>query len=241
MFPRNTVTTPTCVKELRYERNPRPDPLPIIHIILPEEAYQQLLLALDPPIEEGPQHGRIPAETHDIAHNDLRAQSPPEEAEIARMPEGGIHPARDQHMFPAPLLLHDVVEALPGLDHGGGADRLAHGRGHQTQQQEHGARVQGRPGAAREQGVGQQALGEGDGVGDGVGRPVGGQEEGLDVGLRGVVGGRGPELEEVEGREGGEEEGNAPERGGGEEQDEDGRDEARCEGEAETEGAQRYA
>ena len=78
-------------------------------------------------------------------------------------------------------------------------------------------------------------------MGEGVGGPVGGQEEGLDVGLRGVVGGRGPELEEVEGREGGEEEGEAPERGGGGEEDEEGGYDARGEGGAEAEGADGYA
>ena len=78
-------------------------------------------------------------------------------------------------------------------------------------------------------------------MGDAVGRPVGGQEEGLDVGLGRVVGCRRPELEEVEGREGGEEEGDAPERGLGEEEDGERGEEPRCEGEAEAEGTDGYA
>ena len=58
----------------------------------------------------------------------------------------------------------------------------------------------------------QQTLGETDGVSDVVGRAVGRQQEGRDGGEARVVPGRRPELEEVEEREGGDEEGHAPER-----------------------------
>ena len=50
---------------------------------------------------------------------------------------------------------------------------------------------------------------------NGVAGPVGRQQEGLDIGGAGVVGSCGPELEEVKGREGGEEEGQTPERARG--------------------------
>ncbi|KAJ1305061.1 hypothetical protein OPQ81_000101 [Rhizoctonia solani] len=93
-------------------------------------------------------------------------------------------------------VLDDVVEAGAGLDHGGGAHGLPDEDAGQAGEQADGAERAGRPVAVGKEEAGDEALGRGGGVGDGVGGPVGGQQEGGDVGLAGVVGGRGPELEE---------------------------------------------
>lgn len=111
-------------------------------------------------------------------------------------------------------MLHRVVEAAARSDHGGGADGLADDHEGEAGGHKGGARRRRDDGVGtRVQEAGEEALGAGSGVGDGVGGPVGGQEEGVDAGLGRVEGGGGPELEEVEEREGGKEEREAPERG----------------------------
>lgn len=74
-------------------------------------------------------------------------------------------------------------------------------------------------------------------MGNGVGGPVGGEEEGRDIRRRGVVCRRGVEFEEVEERQGREEEGKTPEGAGDDDEKGQGQGDADAEGYAETEGA----
>lgn len=157
------------------------------------------------------------------------------------MPPESVHARGDERVRVRLPRLHRVVEALPGRQHGHAPDHLAahdHDEAHEGQGRAQPGR---RPCPARKHHLGQHALCAGYGVGDGVGGPVGRQEEGVDRGLGGVCGGGGPELEEVEGGQGAEEQGHAPERRGRERQDERRGHEAEGGGEAEGEGAEGYA
>lgn len=75
-------------------------------------------------------------------------------------------------------------------------------------------------------------------MGDGVGRPVCREEKAVDAGRGGVPLGRGPKLEKVKGREGEEEERDAPDGTRCEEQDGGRADEAYGEGDAQAERAE---
>lgn len=115
-------------------------------------------------------------------------------------------------------MLHDVVERCASLGHGERADCLAADEEQEGGGEEEGGDLWGES-EGREERVVQDAF-EGCGsVGHGVCGAVLGEEEGGDARGGGVVVRCGPELEEVEGGEGGEEEGKPPEgRGGGEEE-----------------------
>lgn len=122
-------------------------------------------------------------------------------------------------------LLHGVVKRAARLRHRHAPHHLpAHDDQHARQRQ-HRDRKAPDPHPQREpwkRRVREQTLRGGERVCGGVRKPVGGEQEVGRGGLAGVVARLGPELEEVEGREGGEEEGEAPERvwgpGNGEEE-----------------------
>lgn len=193
----------------------------------------------NPRRKEAPQHSGVPHKAHHVAHGQLRAQPPPKETKVARVAQLAVDARRDQDVLPLLGLLDDVVEGRAGLHHGRAADDLAHhDQAQPGQREERGRRHQRGPGAAGEQAVGDQALDGGGGVGDGVGGPVGRQEERGDVGLAGVVRGGGPELQEVEGGQRGEEEGEAPERGGRPDEEDEGAGDADGEGDAQAKGAE---
>ena len=133
-----------------------------------------------------------------------------------------------------------MIEITPRLRHRHRARGLAHDDHGQSQRDER--RLPAResePGHIREEEVGEQAFEHGGGVRDVVGAPVLAEQEGGDGGEAGVVGCRGPVFEEVEEGERAEEEGDAPEGGGGGVEEEvEGEEESSAEGEAQEEGAE---
>lgn len=83
-----------------------------------------LRLTLYPHIEEPPQHHGISHEADNILQDQLRAQSPPKEPEIARMAKHAVYSAGDQRMTLFVLDLHRVVEITSRLRHGQRPHRL---------------------------------------------------------------------------------------------------------------------
>ncbi len=109
-----------------------------------------------------------------------------------------------------------MIEITPRLRHRHRPRGLAHDDHGQSQRYERRlAARESEPGHVGEEQVGEQALEHGGRVRDVVGAPVLTEQEGGDGGEAGVVGCCRPVFEEVEERERAEEEGNAPERGGG--------------------------
>ena len=184
----------------------------IIHILVAKELNKQLLLPLDSRGEETPKHSRVRHEADNIAHDELRAESPPEEAKVRGVAQVRVHAGGDERVLPRAVLLDDVVEGRARLHHRDRAHDLAHDHHCQPRRRDKQPAVQRRPRAARPGDAHHQALERGGGVGDRVRGPVGRQQERLDVGVARVVRGRGPELEEVERRQRGEEEGQPPQR-----------------------------
>ena len=113
---------------------------------------------LDPPGEESPQHDGVGREAEHIPHDQLRPQRPPEEPKVTRMPEERVDPARHELVLRAPLMLHDVVEALARLDHGRAPDGLPGCDGRQAEEYDDGPAVQRRPCALGEDNIGEEAL-----------------------------------------------------------------------------------
>lgn len=192
------------------------DPLLVLDIITLKEAHQIHLFLLDSSGEELPQDDRVCNEADGIAQDELGADTPPKEAEVRRVAQLGVDARGDEAVAVAPLLLHDVVEGLSGLDHGGAADELADRHQHEPQQEhEVGREVRRvrrpRRVPVREQQLREQALERRRRVRDGVRGPVRRQQERGHGRLRRVVPGGRPELKEVEGRERHREEGQAPE------------------------------
>lgn len=140
-------------------------------------------------------------------------------------------------MARVPLVLNQVVETRSSLAHGHRADRLSnHCQGKASHTNKF-PNVKRRPLCVWKKHIGDEAFERGKAVGDGVAGPVGREEKGRDLGCSGVVRGRGPEFEKVKGGEGSEKKGQAPERGGGEEEDVERARDANREGYSEAKGA----
>ena len=108
-----------------------------------ETMLTRLQLTVNSLLEEPPQYYSITHQTNHISQYHLRAQTPPEEPKISRVPRESIHAISHQHMILLPKRLHDMVEVRPRLRHGRSPDRLPHD--HETQPQGHpGSRI--RPG-----------------------------------------------------------------------------------------------
>lgn len=123
-----------------------------------------------------------------------------------------------------PLHLHRVVEVTPRLRHRHRPRTLTHDN--HAEPQRHQRRLlplrETQPGPIGEEEAGEQAFEHGGRVGDVVGAAVLAEQEGGDGGRARVVGCCCPVLEEVEEGEGAEEKGEAPERGGGGEEEVEG-------------------
>ncbi|CAI6092057.1 unnamed protein product [Clonostachys chloroleuca] len=215
--------------KIRNERDHGPDALPVLLVVIAEEHNQVGLLGDGPITEELPQHERISHEAEGISQDELRAQPPVEEAEVARVPEDGVEARRDEHVGLGLPGLDQVVEAGAGLQHGEGSDHLPtdghdEARGHKDRSQ-----AKGRPGAVGEEDADEETLQRGGCVGDG---------EAVDLGVERVPLGSGPELEEVEEGEGEEEEGGTPDGVVGEDEDGGHGDEAGSKGDAQAESTQ---
>lgn len=168
----------------------------------------------DSPREEPPHHHRVGKRAEDIPQNELRAEAPPEEAKVRGVPEQRVDAVRDEEVGRLLALLDDVVEGLAALDHCRRPHELADPDHYEAEGDDQGGGVPeegGRPGPIREEEARDETLERSASVRDGIRRPVCRQEEGIDVGGGGVEPRRAPELEEVERREGREEEGEAPE------------------------------
>jgi hypothetical protein len=71
--------------------NTHPSPLPKCHILIPEKSHKQLLLPINPPTKELPQHNHVAHQTDRIPTHELRAHCPPEITEVARVTQMGVH------------------------------------------------------------------------------------------------------------------------------------------------------
>lgn len=163
--------------------------------------------------EEAPEHDNIDPEAEDIAEHDLRANRPPEEPEIARMPEETVYPIRNQLMRLLLLMLNLMVEIRARLCNRHTPHRLSYNRQPQPKPQHQRLR-QYRWGEIRLPFGKVEACDcgfeEGGGVGGHVGPAVVEEEESGYGGVGEVEAGVGPELEEMEEGEAGEEEGWTP-------------------------------
>lgn len=126
------------------------------------------------------------------------------------MAQVGVQAGGDELVLGGFRVLHDVVEVGAGADHGDGAQGLAEGHEEEACDEQDGGEAGREEGVVGEQRFGEQALEEGGGVADDVGGAILGEQEGGDLGGARVVPGGGPELEVVEQRQRGEEEGRAP-------------------------------
>ena len=84
-------------------------------------------------MEEVPQHKSIAPETDHITQHKLGAETPPEEAKVARMAQDSVDAVLDERVAVLALDLHRVVEVTACLDHGQGAGYLADGHEDQAQ------------------------------------------------------------------------------------------------------------
>lgn len=186
------------------------DSLPISPVLIAKKLNKLPLLDPDPAAKELAQDDRVTHKAHRVPHDKLRAQPPVEEAKVARVSQQAVDAGSDEAVRVRLPRLHHVVEAGAGVQHGERAHRLAHDDEHQAQR--HGEGVQPEGQLIPQPRVPDEAFDTGGEVGDLIGGPVGGEKEGRRVGLGHVAVGGGPELEEVEERQGTEEEGDAPER-----------------------------
>ena len=88
-----------------------------------------LQLTINSLLEEPPQYYSIAHQTNHISQYHLRAQPPPEEPKISRVPRKSIHAISHQHMVLLSERLHDMVEIRPRLRHRRSPDRLPHDHG----------------------------------------------------------------------------------------------------------------
>lgn len=109
------------------------------------------------------------------------------------------------------LMLHHVIEVRPRLLHRHRADRLSHHHHQQSHPQQHLSRGGGYPMPSWKEQIGEETLHHRGRMRDLVRRPVLAEQKAGHRGGTRVVRCGGPELEEVEGGEGGDEEGEAPE------------------------------
>ena len=91
-------------------------------------------LTFDPTPKEPPQNPRMRHQTHHVPSHDLRAQRPPEEPKVARVPEHAVDAGSDQLVAARAPQLHLVVEIRPRLRHGRRAARLPDNHKRQAQE-----------------------------------------------------------------------------------------------------------
>ena len=109
---------PRCIIEtLPNEWNHRTGLLPVLHILVAKEADQELLFPFDALTEELPQHQHICNQADLIPDQELRPNSPVEEAKVARMSEDLIEPMRDELMSLLMLSCHNMIETWSSLRH----------------------------------------------------------------------------------------------------------------------------
>lgn len=132
------------------------------------------------------------------------------------MPQPSVDASRHEEMRLRPSGLNFMVEAGSGMQHRYGTNSLADRDQQKAGDKKQAAGIEWRPVAVGKKDGHNDALYEGGRVGDCVSRPVRRQEEAVDGGHGGVPLGRGPEFEEMERRQGQEEEWDAPEGAGGE-------------------------
>ena len=214
----------------------------VVDVVIAEEADEVGLFVLDAGGKELPEDGGVADEAERIAEHELGAEPPPEEAEVGRVAERAVDARRHQAVAVPLAVLHNVVERRARLHHGRATHKLSPSHEHQAQKHDCVRHVHRQsPVPPRERQLRDQALEQRRRVRDRVRRPVGREQERADFCLRRVVLGGGPELEEVESREGADKEGQAPERARGQREDEAHSDDGQGESATEAEGPQRDA
>lgn len=126
----------------------------------------------DPPRKEPPQHDRISGKAKGIPEDELRAQSPPEEAKVRWVAQVSVQPGRDELVLICLPVLDYVVEVRAGLHHGDRSNDLADQDHSEAGGDEHGGAGRRDPAAVGEETVGDETFEKGRGVGNLVGRAV---------------------------------------------------------------------
>lgn len=111
----------------RNQRNLGSHALLILNIVIAKKSHKKLFFMSDAGIEKPPKGDCKAKETHDVTHNKLRAESPPEIAKIAGVPERTVYTGSDELVAVSLVVLNGVVKIGAALNHSGGADSLTGG------------------------------------------------------------------------------------------------------------------
>ncbi len=107
------------------KRNPNRSPPPILYVLVAKKLNQQLLLSRYPARKEHPQHRRIREKAKAVPAHQLRADPPPEEAEVAGVAEERVNARGDEDVGLRFGVADDMAEVRAGGQHRHRANGLA--------------------------------------------------------------------------------------------------------------------
>lgn len=102
---------------LSDKRQPRPDLLPVLDVLVTEKLDQRPLFRADPSRKEQPKRCAKPYQPELVAQHDLSTQRPIRKPNVTRMSRPRIHALLDQPMILSLLKRQDVREVVARMDH----------------------------------------------------------------------------------------------------------------------------